>query len=465
MPEHREWRVLWRGLIVVDLALYACALVVGAHLSEHLWPAAHRSEEHVRFTLLLLPAVPVIFASQGLYQPQNLLAGTREYAAVFRACSYTLVAAIIGSFALRAQGSREWLVVSWMLATTLIGVARFAVRRIVYRLRRRGLFIRRVLLVGADAQAMVMARRLARPASGWEVVGVLDDYLPVGAELAGGFRVLGTSARLVQVAERTEAGEVIVVPQALPWESLQRLMAAGTAPDGLRMHVLGGFYDLLTTGVQLSQPNGVPMLTIRKVVLTPGEAVVKRAVDLVVATGLLVLLSPLLALAVGCLAIRGKPLIERTRVCGRRAQEFDVFTLSSGAMTQSMLVRKLPSLVNVLLGQLSLVGPHPTVAGATAHRSAGHLTTLRPGLTGLWRRSEDPAEQLLLDLYYVRGYSLWFDLQILFDRVRVRFRVGHRREATHDLEGEAVRLVMTTGRGGGVDPPVPVSVVGDRGVM
>jgi lipopolysaccharide/colanic/teichoic acid biosynthesis glycosyltransferase len=460
MSEHREWRLLCGGLVVADLAVYASALVAGAHVSEHLWPAAHRSWEHARFTLTLLPAVPVIFASQGVYRPQNLLAGTREYAAVFRACTYVLVVAIIGSFALRADVSREWLMVSWVLSTVLVGVARFGVRRIVYRLRRRGLFIRRVLLLGADAQAMVMARRLMSPASGLEVVGVLDDYLPVGAELAGGFRVLGTSARLAQIAGRTRADEVIVVPQALPWESLQRLMAAGAALHGLRMHLLGGFYDLLATGVQLSQPNGVPMLTIRKVVLTPVEAAVKRAVDLVVATGLLVLLAPVVALEVGSLAIRGEPLIERNRVHGRHSRQFDLFTLPSRGLTRSMLVRKLPSLVNVLLGQLSIVGPHPIAAGGGVQGSAGRLTTIRPGLTGLWRQSDDPAEQLLLDLYYVRGYSLWSDLQILFDRVRVRVvRPTGRRERIRTLTGEPVRLVMATPRDG------VEHVIGERGVM
>jgi len=465
VPERREWRILCRGLIVVDLGLYGAALLLAARLSEHLWSADHRSSEDVRFALLLLPAVPLIFGGQGLYRPENLLAGTREYAAVLRACTYTLVAAIIGGFALRTPVSREWLVVSWMLSTALIGLVRFAVRRIVYRLRRRGLFVRRVLLLGADAQAMVMAARLMRAATGVQVVGVLDDYLPVGAELAGGFRVLGTSARLEQIAERTGADEVVVVPQALPWESLQCLMAAGAAPGGLRMHLLAGFYDLLATGVQLSQANGVPMLTIRKVVLTPGEAAVKRAVDLLVASGLLVLLSPAVTLAVASLAIRGGATIERSRVCGRDGRDFDLLTLASGVMTRSTLVRKLPSLVNVLRGQLSIVGPHPTPAGAAVRSSTGQLTTLRPGLTGLWRRSEDPAEQLLLDLYYVRGYSLWFDLQILFDRVRVRFRPVDGPERSRTLSGEPVRLVPARTRVEPVEQPATVSVSGDQGVM
>ena len=224
MPERREWRILCRGLIVVDLPFsvhqgngalpwdvfkaVGCAFrdaarvgVLHDRLSQRMLRLAlnrRSSSEDVRFALLLLPAVPLIFGGQGLYRPENLLAGTREYAAVLRACTYTLVAAIIGGFALRTPVSREWLVVSWVLSTALIGLVRFAVRRIVYRLRRRGLFVRRVLLLGADAQAMVMAARLMRAATGVQVVGVLDDYLPVGAELAGGFRVLGTSARLEQ---------------------------------------------------------------------------------------------------------------------------------------------------------------------------------------------------------------------------------------------------------------------------
>jgi lipopolysaccharide/colanic/teichoic acid biosynthesis glycosyltransferase len=125
-----------------------------------------------------------------------------------------------------------------------------------------------------------------------------------------------------------------------------------------------------------------------------------------------------------------------------------------------MLVRKLPSLVNVLLGQLSIVGPHPIAAGGGVQGSAGRLTTIRPGLTGLWRQSDDPAEQLLLDLYYVRGYSLWSDLQILFDRVRVRVvRPTGRRERIRTLTGEPVRLVMATPRDG------VEHVIGERGVM
>ena len=277
--------------------------------------------------------------------------------------------------------------------------------------------------------------------------------------------MIGTPAALPRVAAQLGVSEVILVPQALPWESLQCLMAAGAAPGGLRMHLLAGFYDLLATGVQLSQANGVPMLTIRKVVLTPGEAAVKRAVDLLVASGLLVLLSPAVTLAVASLAIRGGATIERSRVCGRDGRDFDLLTLASGVMTRSTLVRKLPSLVNVLRGQLSIVGPHPTPAGAAVRSSTGQLTTLRPGLTGLWRRSEDPAEQLLLDLYYVRGYSLWFDLQILFDRVRVRFRPVDGPERSRTLSGEPVRLVPARTRVEPVEQPATVSVSGDQGVM
>jgi len=93
------------------------------------------------------------------------------------------------------------------------------------------------------------------------------------------------------------------------------------------------------------------------------------------------------------------------------------------------------------------------------------VTTIRPGLTGLWRQSEDPTEQLLLDLYYVRGYSMWFDLQILFDRVKVRFRPTERRERTSELNGEPARLMTPVPRGEEVMEQAAVPMGGDRGAM
>jgi len=127
---------------------------------------------------------------------------------------------------------------------------------------------------------------------------------------------------------------------------------------------------------------------------------------------------------------------------------------------RSGFVRRLPSLLNVLAGQMSIVGPHPTTAGnGSVLEQSGHLRALRPGLTGLWRQTEDAAEQLLLDLQYLRSYSVWLDLQILFDRIKVRLDPGSRRQRVLALEGRPVRLM--TG-GGPLTPSPPLAPAAEQ---
>ena len=85
---------------------------------------------------------------------------------------------------------------------------------------------------------------------------------------------------------------------------------------------------------------------------------------------------------------------------------------------------KLPGLVNVLRGQLSLVGPRPIAADDHGTSARGtSILSVRPGLTGPWRQVKDVNEQALLDLYYIRSYSVWLDLQVLFRRITSRLHL------------------------------------------
>jgi lipopolysaccharide/colanic/teichoic acid biosynthesis glycosyltransferase len=93
----------------------------------------------------------------------------------------------------------------------------------------------------------------------------------------------------------------------------------------------------------------------------------------------------------------------------------------------------MPGLINVLSGQLSIVGPQPITNDSGRHHSWPHsrALTIRPGLTGLWRQADDATEQAVLDLYYIRNYSVWLDVQVLFQRLKSRV---HRRRPA--LRGE-----------------------------
>ncbi len=170
----------------------------------------------------------------------------------------------------------------------------------------------------------------------------------------------------------------------------------------------------------------------------------KRSIDLLVALAALVLLSPVMAIAsLAILADSGRPVLFRQQRVGQGGREFQMFKFRSmvpdaaargayftaagdpritrvGAFLRRTSLDELPQLVNVLRGDMSLVGPRPDLPAQRALYTEAQWVercSVRPGITGLaqaLRRSEaTEAERLSLDLRYVREHSLWLDLRIL----------------------------------------------------
>src|SRR6059058_1685690 len=445
MPEgRRDWGWLTLTLVASDLGAVLLAFWLAAALVWRAGVGINGGNDSDWLVLVMLPVLGVIFFAQGLYEPANLLVGAREFAGVFRASSYGLLAITVITFVLRWPLSRAWTVASWALMTGLVIAARLLVRRIAAAVRQRGRLTERVVVVGADEDSIALAEQVNQPGSGMRVVGILDDYIPTGTELPGGLRVVGPSSSLLQSTSRLHVQDAIVAPHALPWETLRELMlVSATRANGLRVHLSAGFYDLLTAGVRFSERNHVPLLTLRKARLSAVERVIKGVLDVGLAALLVVALSPLVGLMAVWQWRSGSPLrIEHDRVLGRNLISFDLLRFRSSAPFQSDFLCKLPGLLNVLRGQLSLVGPRP-MSEAEAERPGGMpLTTIQPGLTGPWRQAADPAEQATLDLYYVRSYSVWLDVAVLYERAMFRLRPLAKR--CLDVVGAAILLGLSS---------------------
>jgi lipopolysaccharide/colanic/teichoic acid biosynthesis glycosyltransferase len=416
-----DWRRYIAGLVLLDAVWLVMAGWTGIAIHQAL---SHQSPDSPLFLLgVMLVTGIVILAMLRAYDPENLLAGPREYSAVLRACLYGLAAVSLLSFVVRHPVSREWIGVSWVAATALILISRYFVRRGARALLVRGHFVRPTLLVGADANSVALAARLNADPTGMRVVGFLDDYHRIGSPLLPGVSVVDRPANLNQVSIRSGIREAIIVPQALPWETLnQVIVSAATAPDGPRIHVSAGFYDLLTTRVKLSASHDIPLLTINQARLTGPQRVIKGALDYGIASALLIALSP----AVGVLVVwqrlhRQQGILERRQVLGATGITFNLLTFRSTAPFDSPILRKLPGLLNVLTGQMTVIGPRPIDAADAGLRPA-LIAGLRPGLTGPWREVDDPAEQSIREMYYIRAYSIMLDLQVLVRRVRSHLR-------------------------------------------
>jgi len=373
----------------------------------------------------------------GIYTRGNLLGGPKEYELIFRTGVYWGVATEMSSFVFGlSHAPRAWWLAVLIGSVFVAWMARFGVRRVAYGLRRRGLFVTRVLIAGANDQGLDIARQLLWSRA-YEVAGFVDDYAPVGTRLVMAtpgdpgdprkrwsteleVRVLGCSAQLYDVAAEYEATEAIVIPEAVAWDGLQTIVAGHAGgSDGPKIHMSTGVYDLFTSSMTLTQRGMVPLLTLDTRRLTGLDALLKSAFDRVLGSMLLIVLAPAGLLLALTARLRGmRPALEWREVVAAGGAPLRM-PLFRRTVTDRLLLRGIPTLLCVVTGQLSLVGPRPIAREQASKygRWQPRLMTMLPGLTGYWRLLPDNAtldETAAWDLWYLRNYSVWTDLFLLF---------------------------------------------------
>lgn len=426
----RDWRVLLATLVIVDTLALSLAVgiagVLRAGLDDRLPVSTLATDRHLVASVLVVPILLLMFRIQGLYEGEQILVGTREYARIAHGASYGVLCVLAVSYF--AGGgplvSRTWILLVWMLGIGCAGAGRFLTRRVVRRLRQQGAFRTRVLIVGASPAGLAIGEQLSNAkGEGLDLVGFLDEYLPLGQTLLPGVAVVGRPGDLTRAPAPDLADEYIIVPQAIPHERLEELTRLMIARRDAVLRLAVTSRDLLAHGMQVTDRGGVPLVALRRARLAGLEAALKRGLDLVGAGLALVLLAPLVAGALARASLAGvRPLLYRQSIRGGAGRPIQFWLLSAG--TRAWLpVRGVPALLAVLTGHLSLVGPRPTCwSPDSSARTPSWLTALKPGLTGPWRLSgphASLADQELEDLAYVRNYTLWEDLRILWESVRL----------------------------------------------
>lgn len=431
----------WHGLVVMLLLSDALCIAGGLTIAyfmriDGLLPYEHPTNPDV-YRSMVLAAVPLwlfCFALVGLYQRDNLLGGVVEYKQVVKGCiagAMLLVAYTVFGRIPDFEVSRLWLVLSLVFITTLVGGMRFLLRHLAYKLRAAGWLGSRVLIVGANDQGVAIAEQwMSSSASGMHVLGFLDDFKSIGTQVIGSTRVLGRPSALDEISKAMQVDEVVVVSSAVAWESFGELVtsAGGNKPYTLRLSP--GFYELLTTGVAVTNKTFVPLLTINETRIVGVDAALKAMLDYGLGALTLLLTLPFMALVALFLKLRHpqRAALARSTVIGQGGKPFGMvrFNTSPDAGASRSFERwlrvtglnKLPQLVNVLRGEMSLVGPRPRNRfdfSVNAH--ANHnLVAVKPGIVGPWMRHDHLASSNLLhdELSYVRKWQIWLDLPILF---------------------------------------------------
>jgi exopolysaccharide biosynthesis polyprenyl glycosylphosphotransferase len=333
-------------------------------------------------------------------------------------------------------------IVIWGLSVPLILLARHAARRMA---QRRPWYVQSALIVGTAADVWRVRTMLIRhPEYGIEVAGTLE--MPSAGDTD---RVLA----LIREVESTEADRVIF---ASNYEGLDERTGAlrFLAERGVKVDLVPGDSEVFRSDAELHFVEGLPFLTLPTTSRPRSAAFVKRAIDIIGAALALVLLAPLLAYC----AIRIRldspgPVIFKQPRTGRRGRQFALFKFRTmvveaeqrkhalferglhhdgmfkladdpritrfGASLRRSSIDELPQLINVLRGDMSLVGPRPLIGDESdlIHDPYRARFSVRPGITGPWQvlgRSDIPLQEMLkLDYMYVTNWSIGDDVKLL----------------------------------------------------
>jgi exopolysaccharide biosynthesis polyprenyl glycosylphosphotransferase len=465
-PPHPIDRLAWwpgvRALLVLtDTVAVGTALVLGAVATQLWWQwrmprtavlvdgGGQPPGELVALLIVWLLAI----ASSGGYSPRNLGTGDEEYQQVVRSTFRALAVVSVLGYFLGLGGGRIGVAVAVVSGFFLLIVGRYLTRRIVVSERRKGHWHRRVLLVGdAEPVELLLGRLRAGSFAGFAPTAICLN----SGEQVGTIRqipVLGSWDSAVQVARRTGADLVVVAggPSATP-ERIRRLVW-DLESTGVDLVVSTSLTDVAGPRISVRPVAGLPLLYVDQPALTGTRRVVKRIMDVAGSLIVLTLLSPLLILV--AVMIRGTsrgPAVFRQVRIGQDGKEFRVYKFRTmysdaeerlaelldrnesdgllfkirddprvtpvGRVLRATSIDELPQLFNVLVGQMSLVGPRPLpVRESDFTGEVRRRLLVRPGITGLWQvsgRSEVSwQEAVRLDLMYVENWSLSLDLLIL----------------------------------------------------
>jgi exopolysaccharide biosynthesis polyprenyl glycosylphosphotransferase len=428
------------------------------------WYSLRRVFE-VRFTLsnllllmALMAAWHVIFVAFGLYRSRRLSSAAAETRDIIKATSLGSVA-ILGVDALIdiELVTSSFLAVFWALSTALTTLTRLTLRVILERFRIRGRNLRNILIVGTNSRALRFAELVEdKPTLGYHIKGFIDEewrgvekFRGMGRELVAHLSDFGTYLRDHVVDE-----VVIALPVSSHYAQCSNILRA-CEEQGVLVHILPDFFDVNHARLSLEVLEDQPVITLRTGAMEGWPVLVKRAVDLVVAAALLVLLTPLFILVAILIKLTspGPVFFVQDRVgLHKRSFRFVKFrtmvqdaehqqaaleklnqvsgpvfkiwndprTTALGSILRKTSIDELPQLINVVLGDMSLVGPRPLpLRDYRAFDSDWHRRrfSVRPGMTCLWQiegRNSIPFDRWMeLDMQYIDQWSLWLDFKIL----------------------------------------------------
>jgi exopolysaccharide biosynthesis polyprenyl glycosylphosphotransferase len=467
LPRQTQWRLYTASLLLADALMigiaFRLAYFVRFQLSLRFF--FQKLEPDLLFyqavATILIPILITIFMVMGLYDREKLLGGTKEYSMVFNGVTLGMMMVIaVGFLDPHFILARGWLLLAWIFGFLFTAIGRFSLRRAVYALRHKGYFLSSALIVGANNEGISLAEQLnGWRASGFHILGFIDKKLPIGTQVLRNLYVLGTVDQLSELVKRYDIEELILASSAISSrDRMLEIFQRYGISSNVNVRMSSGLYEIITTGLTVKEFAYVPLVGVNKVRLTGVDEFLKYSLDVLLTLPAIILLGPIMLLIALVIKLDSPgPIIHRRQVMGMHGDEFDAFKFRTmyengdeileahpelhdeleknfklkddprvtmiGKILRKTSLDELPQLFNVLRREMSLVGPRIiTPAEVEKYEKWDiNLMTVRPGITGLWqvsgRSDVTYEERVRLDMHYIRNWTIWLDIQLLFQTI------------------------------------------------
>lgn len=406
--------------------------------------------DYVALIIFLVPGYLFLYSRCGIYSPKRTARLRWEVYGVLNANTLGIASLIIILYMVikEINYSRSVMAIFYVLNVFLTSGARVMVRKLMRTLRKKGYNLKHILLVGYSRAAEEYINRIMdNPQWGYAVCGILDDHIPAGT-LYRGVKVLGTTGNLEIILPENKLDEIAITLSLKDYDLLEHVV--GTCEkSGVHTKFIPDYNSLIPSKPYTEDLMGLPVINIRYVPLTnTGNIVIKRIMDIVGSLAGIIITSPVMLICAALVKLSSPgPVIFKQERVGLHNKPFSMYKFRSmeiqsakaekkawtvrndprvtgiGKILRKTSLDELPQLFNILMGDMSLVGPRPErplFVEKFKEEIPRYMVKhqVRPGLTG-WaqvnglRGDTSIRKRIEYDIYYIENWTMGFDIKII----------------------------------------------------
>jgi Undecaprenyl-phosphate glucose phosphotransferase len=448
----KKYQKIFNIMQAVTDALFLLLAYIAAFALKQKWVAADLVIRKYRISVLwMLPLLLIVYYFMNVYTPMRSRMYRKEASLIIRAHFVGIF--IINSVLFldkQLEYSRQISILFGIIGLLLVLIERYVVRKTLRQLRKSGYNQKHLLIIGAGPLGKEFADKVSIHRDfGYNVVGFLDDDETKHDNIFVGKPVLGSCGKLPELLENNIFDEVVV---ALPLNACQKYcnIINQCEKAGVRTRIIPDFNKFLPGNPKIEDFDGIPLLNTRYIPLDdPLNRYLKRILDITVALSTMLLTAPIMIIvAIGIKLTSAGPVFFRQDRIGLNNKHFNMLKFRSmrlmddktaatewtkaddprrtkfGTFLRKTSLDELPQLFNVLVGEMSVVGPRPErpyFVEQFKEEIPKYMVKhqVKPGITGWaqangWRGDTSIENRIKCDIYYIENWDLFFDIKIMF---------------------------------------------------